>query len=1027
MLGMRLVIVSVVSLLGLSSFGVKTIAQTGNPFDSVEAWNQRDYSLILRKLFVIGDSQGSSGLLGLQKTLIEDLKLSAELEIDLKEAIQRASNLSAARTLIADRTFEFRRSIIPRIPAIYKADWEQQPEGFGTFDRIMTEKVLELKQKEFALSRPVISQLEPLGGLRGFYVQQLFESRQLNPSSDLLEELKAGRLLSFEHFRDLLTLLNPQIDLSESSKVYQQFAIYRLFARIDEIPARDFEAFDAEMNLIAEELINEAHRLELKAPQFQLNKTSLRFFWLLRAWIEARPLSIDWDHHAEDKNLLSGWNYLVSTYATRWTELNQIPEEIQFDEPARKLIADAIDEMVLSLFKIEESSDFESAIQQFQEGLWLDLSPEDSALRKLPEELRQILAARLFPDLSLKQGRALLEGRLFESLDELDRRELLSSIYGAEIPTDEFEKQRTLSPSDPDAIHRYHYDLVKAYLIAQSLIEETADTMTLSSGDEIPTVESERRKMRLLLAQNRDSFDYGAFPPTLIDELAVLLFPSPEHLSDLEPKRFWNEWERQTLLRELMISQQGFLAEIQRAPTMEEKQKIEAQFIKTLEDFQEKLSSYKIDMDSEATWLAAFLYGALPHSNEASEIFKTIGIGATFALSVKIFGVRAVSWFIVLDTGTRLVTSGYLDEDFDDLDLNRGFSTPIGKWTAQSLQGGLHLLSKLQTAKTAGESMELAYDLGTLSSDLVWFGVGASAVRWSVDLSSYRRWRRAKTIHSELERFQKQAQQTQLKVDQLKARLGDSLSTWESLQLSGRALTKEGELLSKNIDDLRLQIFDLEQVRLTKVQGRVGFYSRALISTVVEIAKSIVPSKRPLKERLAKIQRSWSRRTNLAIEQYAREMQRLEAELLKIEQAEWAWQHRPSLRARAHVFQRELKNFQRLQEQMNLQMLEAQTLLDSAAQVSLAKAQKIYDSARRALEKARTSHAQSRRAFESAWEQASIEAARTQPLNQGLKALDGALTGSTNPLPHLSQFPRRMKATLQVQSRLIESLLTEIP
>jgi hypothetical protein len=476
-----------------------------------------------------------------------------------------------------------------------------------------------------------------------------------------------------------------------------------------------------------------------------------------------------------------------------------------------------------------------------------------------------------------------------------------------------------------------------------------------------------------------------------------------------------------------MISQQGFLAEIQRASSAEDKQKIEAQFIKTVEDFQQKLSVYRIDSDSEATWLAAFLYGALPHSNEASEILKTIGIGASFAVSVKIFGVRAVSWFVVLDTGTRLVTSGYLDQDLAQLDLNHGFSTPIGKWTAQSLQGGLHLLSRLQTAKTPEETMELAYDLGTLSSDLVWFGVGASAVRWSVDLSSYRRWRRAKTIHSELERFQREAQQTLLKVDQLKAKLGTSLSTWESLQLSGRGLTEEARLLNKTIDDLRLQIFDLEQVRLTKVQGRVGFYSRALISSVVEIAKSIVPSQRPLKDRLSRIQRSWSRRTNLAVEQYARETQRLEAELLRVEQAEWAWQYRPKLRAHAKAFQQDFKNFYRLQEQMNLQILEAQTLLESATQVSPAKAPKIYDSARRALEKARTSCTQSRRAFESTWERASLEAARPQPLNQGLKVVDGAITGSTNPLPQLSDFPRRMKATLQVQSRLIESLLREIP
>ncbi len=1019
--------ISIFSLLGVFSLVGEARAQSANPFDSVEAWNQRDYSLILKRLYVIGDAQGSSGLLGLQKELIEELRLSADFEIDVKDAVQRSSNLSATRTLIADRTFEFRRSIIPRIPSIYKADWERQPEGFRSFDRIMTQKVLELKQKEFALSRPVISQLEPLGGLRGFYVQQFFELQNLNPSSDLLETLKAGRPLSFEQFLDLLKLINPALDSSQRAQIFQQFAIYRLFSRVDEIPARDLEALSTELNLMAEELINEADRRELTAPQLQLSKTTVRFFWLLRAWIEAKPFAIDWERSAEDKNLLSGWNFLLTNYSGRWTELNQIPEELQFDEPARKLIAEEIDQMVLSLFKVEESSDFESAIQQFNEGFWLDLPPEDSALRRLPEELRQILAARLFPDLSLKQGKALLEGRLFESLDELDRRELLSTIYGAEIPADEFEKQRTLSPSDPDRIHRYHYDLVKAYLLAQSLITKTADRMSLSSGEEIPTVESQRREMRLLLAQNRESFDYGFFPSVLIDELAVLLFPSPEHLGSLEPKRFWNEWERQGLLRDLMISQQGFLAEIQRASSDEEKQKLEEKFIQTVEDFQQKLQAYQIDPDSEATWLAAFLYGAMPHSNEASEILKTVGVGAAFALTVKIFGVRAVSWFIVLDTGTRLVSSGYLKEDLESLDLNQGFSTPIGRWTAESLQGGMHLLSKLQTAKTAEESMELAYDLGTLSSDLVWFGVGASSVRWTLDLSSYRRWRRANTIHTEIQRIEKQAQQTQLKVDQLKMRLAENLTTWEKLQVSGRALTDEGQLLSKTIDDLRLQIFDLEHVRLTKVQGRVGFYSRALISTVVEIAKSIVPSRRPLKERFAKIQKAWSRRTHLAVEQYARETQRLEAELMKLDEAEWAWQHRPKLRAQVRVFQSEFKRFHKLQEQMNIQMLEAQNLLESATQVSSTKASKLYDSARKALEKARISHTQSLRAFESAWEQASLEASRAQPFNRGLKTVDSAITGATNPFQELSQFPRRMKATLHVQSRLIESLLDQIP
>jgi len=995
-------------------------SQDSNPFDSLEVWSQRDYSIVLRKLFVMGDPSEPSGLFALQKIAIEELKLAAELDLDEKSAVENASNQFAYRTVVADRTFEFRRSISPRIASIYLSDWQSLAEGTRSFDRIMTSKVLELKQKEFALSRPGISRFEPLGGLSGFAVQQFFEIRDLLPSADLLNALKSRRLLEFDQFAELLKLLNPSAD-TNSTLAFQQYANYRLISRIDEWPCRSSESFKEYFIFQAENLRDEALRRGLAAPSTSSNSVEIQFLWLLRQWILTHQPVATFEWKDDEVELLSGWNFLLSQYAHRWPEYDRLPSELEFDAPSRAIIAEETDEMVLALFPAEQSSDFLSAVEQFHQGLWLDLPADEAALRTLPEDLRRVLAARLFPDLSVRNGKALLEGRLFDSLTELDRRELLSAIFGSDIPTEEYQKQLNLSTQDPAALHRYHYELVSRYLFERELIKAPTDSFTLPSGENIPSVEKQRREMRLLLAQNRDNFDYGFYPAALIDELVVLLFPSQEHLSKLEPKRFWNEWERQKILRDFMISQQGFLAQLKTSATEEQRTQVEQQMLETMLEFQAKLASYPIDPNSEATWLAAFLSGALPHSAETKEILKTIGIGATFAISVKIFGIRAVSWFVALDTGARLLTSGYWNEGLEKLNLENGFSTPVGKWTAQSLQDGLALLTRLQTAKTPEESLELAYDLGSLGSDVVWFSLGAAGARWSLDLSSYRRWRRANSIHSEIKNLEKSAKVTQNRIDQLKSNLANKLESWEVMNLSGRAATDQARVLQRSIDDLRIEIFDLEQVRLTKVQGRIGFYSKALISSVIEISKSIVPSQRTLKERLTKLKRYWSRRSNVAIEQYAREVQRLEAELFKIEHQEWAWQNS------ARGLQKSISEFQRLQNQMNLHFLEAQTVLEAAANLPPAKAQKLFQSARKSLEKAKSAWSQSKASFDSAWERSLDSKIKSQPLNSGLKRVDSQLTGAHNPFGDLSSFPRRMNATLHFQLKTIESLLSKVP
>jgi len=779
-------------------------AQT--PYSELSLSQKAEVQEILRYLFQLGSfdsDQGEwTGLLGEQNRRLEIARKRYEAfgknSPEFLESIQSVFDL---RQTAIDWNYLYERNLEDepaRILAHYQGICEMLPPerraSFADFRKIAR---MEIDQKIYRLQNPIFSTYQLLPAAQNINPDDLIQFLAQAASANLIQRIQNFEVLSYEDFEAWWIQRNlPEQNLKLNYFYYLSLGSF--------LP----ETLNTREGLLAHfQLAREAAEGNEQFIKF------IDFYWPLLDEIHTSSKNIpkfleasNWTD--EEITRLSGALWVEQNFGRDWPEFND-DQELQRmmngdDSESLGVFSESVDKMVSVslLFTESERESYRLALREILAKTWLE--SKSSYYSKLNERMRNLLAARLFPDLNIRESRLLLEARLNEMtdsdfvslvskvfLDDPSRSQFLKSLRLREI-----NKLQTRVDLSMNLLSIYQVQRDPKTNIAANL-ENASKESELLYGKTLPRAAWARAAMEESIEHASDSIDYGWLPKSLVDFLMINLFPYPNYLED-EIYRFVNELDRRRILRSELP---------------------DAQQLELLFDSQERPLT---DLSSPAVYLAGYWDGFWQNPET---IPQKILAGAAFIVALRVLGKRWVLGFILGDTGLKLGTAIYYDETDSEwyrVPLDQGVSLPydlgIGEAGAASIQQVGKVLQGLLHPVKEEDRLEAVWELGMLSSDVVWFSAGATT---SAKLLSLR----APAYLREQNRFEAQLRRSYKSLERHEAQIQD-------IELKLSNLRKSVE---KNVDENLARFLDeklwLEQ-RLMRLQTGLKSYHPNLIRKV---------------------------------------------------------------------------------------------------------------------------------------------------------------------------------------------------
>lgn len=567
-------------------------------------------------------------------------------------------------------------------------------------------------------------------------------------------------------------------------------------------------------------------------------------------------------------------------------------------------IQNKVEELLLQLFSKDEIFIFKKAEEQIKDPRWVHWGVQEFEYYKLSSTPRSLFSAKLFPWFSIKIGKAILEKKYFE-LTEEERLELIHEIYPQPEDFMEFLSfQKTIDLFNPQTYPSLFEKLLKDAL--NLFQKEAVESHTFS-------LKNKRDKMRLWLLEN-PSETCGLYPCWLMDWLAVTFFPYEDYGTD-EMKRFQKEWNRQELIlinqQEIQNLQNAYKNSISES----QKKEIESKLIKALEKFTQTIQKEAPDPNSPSVWVASFLHGLTPHHpKDLVHIAEATGVGYVFYAASRFLGGKIVGLFILGDTGLRFLSAKYFsEENLDPLDLNleKGISTPLGRWTAETILTTAKTIHQATRPDSLHTQFQALHDLGNLSGNLVWLGAGAALAHRTIHFERISTLRSIETLERKIMKVKKQIEMKTAEIAQLS----------QEIQRLESQLPKLEKAFGKNHPEYLKQAALLAEKRFQKnvkisghpqaLETTLEFYSKKLVGFIARLLNPLFFIKKP---HVAKTWNHWMWRLKksewLGLEQYQGYVRFLEADMATVKTGAFLKEARPASFKNAFSFDHHFKQFQ---------------------------------------------------------------------------------------------------------------------
>lgn len=913
------------------------------PFFALTDLEKRDFIQALRSLFVFGDrkmgSTGTSIFSGLRLTQEDRLNRLLELLEDT-EADENSANqtlLSEAALYIfsldqatIDWSQEFRRVVGAdpmKVSDFYSNVLKQLPDSVPkTFEQVMRRLCFEIDQKFFVVRFPVLNEFVLFPGLRGYEFDQFvaFGPAVLKSlPAEILNKIKNDLRLSFEEYRTIFETLRGKSLSNENAVIaYTHYlAVGTLpFAEMTRPLSRDI--FMEHLNAASEagRQIAVETKTTIDDDRLMFSAEKKEFYWhiynasRIQAW---RP---DWDKSWRDSQAQSlsilGALWVQNQFSDRWPALAQddsetkLPEESGFGRLQRE-----IDEMVSEILSSDEHYLFEATIAQVEDDSWNKKGIEGFAYYRLSEELKNLAVGRLFPDLTVAQGRALLE-KQFTSLSETERMEVANHIY-----TDMTEMLRyidlrkNLSDGDPKQNDRFHEVLVKNYFEARALPKAHADdfirpdTITLLDGSKIPSSTVSKERMEAYLNENPNAFEGSWTPDWLVRWLSINLFPYPGYLEDEIFVRTINEWNRRSEVRAYRDNLSRLQKEYDTSRTDEDKKSIVARIESEIKRFNEQFAAPHDS--SPAISATAFLSGVTPQS------FKDMGsaavaatAGAAFYIVLQVTGIsgKAAFWLIAGDTCLRFGTAYKLSEE-GGFDLEKGYSSYLGKWTAHTLATSWDIARTIYMTEDAETRLDAYDSAGQMAGEFLWFGAGSYTAARILHLGRVTKLRKIDHLQKEIERVRGIISEHRLKISNLKNEIAVDQKFLDSTRKAFGDAAPEVAALHQQLVQKQMRLNTLETGTIPGYDNLIQFLSKQMLSQLARLGKFFYinpltkffqdPARIATAEKLVwykRLVRRFNRRGALGISQYEQYISRLHGKIQIIQEKGFAAESSVSLK-----------------------------------------------------------------------------------------------------------------------------------
>lgn len=827
-------------------------------FETLGLLEQRDFVALVQELYVYGTASQSQGVFGRQSEIIIEIDHALLLESDDYANALTDSLLDNIQPA-TDARFQFKK-LIDENPGIlidyYRQARESLPPDLNpSFENIMRRLSLELDQKSFLARWPSIAEHTPYPGLRGYalkaYRDFLPVEQRHRLSDEIIRKLDSNDLLSFDEFLPLApATLSPE-QLKEIYEMYKSFGWIPYAKNFSE--TQYFDRLESTIESpVKERMIKIASRLR---------DSTLR----VRA-----------DFTSKTDDFLTGVQWVLKMYSSKIPRIDRSLESgMESGNPYYRFQRD-IDDWVVDLSDGESSLNFRKSIEDIERGSWVYLSSQNFDYYKLSPELRRLLSARMFPDLSIREGMALIEKNLFD-LSETERLSILNAalpnVGDAETIYQRFNSLplKIASPAMDEIVR----DIVKYYTERDDEVLIPSSYLLLDGETSVPAIEPLREEMRLMIYQNRDQIDSGIYPRSFIEELMIRFYPTDDHIAN-EKKRFWNEWNRRELIDESLKKATTLHDQILLSKDENEKSLLTEELTKEIEALNLRLIQSPIDIDSEFSILGAFSYGLVPHDfSDWKGVAKMAGAGIAFVTVIRLSGMKRLGTFIFADTGLHYVT---------------GYSTWIGLWTAQGIDETLSRLVRLANPSSADDRMLAAEELGRMSRDAIAFGLGADLLRLTSSAVRLKARREARASARQIQRLKTAIAEHQTKIVEINKALSPLKESLSTLRRAGLENTAKARELKSKVSSLESEISLLEGIT-SRSQTRIGFYSQALLRASLRGIDFMIPGRSRVdgasKESLWKL---FDRRRSLGIRNFEAAVQALELKLVRTDRRVSGWE-----------------------------------------------------------------------------------------------------------------------------------------
>ncbi|MBN8554547.1 MAG: hypothetical protein J0L93_03805 [Deltaproteobacteria bacterium] len=869
--------------------------------DQIGEFRYYDYLSMLRRLMILGDRTQDSGLFFEQKFALERLKTefdslknsSDPLAIELLQS--KSAHLFNFNQAIIDWAWEFDygirnnedalrenlEKIIQSLPEdLQKNISEENPFPAVVIDSALERMSLEMEQKKFILKHPLFSEAMIFPGLRGVALEKylkIIRPKNIDKISPLvIEKIKNDEVLNFEDY-SVYERASSGDDISLQD-ILSAYLFYRSLGSISRSPALSEKEFVEHFSKMYREVLDIASRLQLKAPA-AFPAEDIQFLWLIyQAATNSSPIiSLDVDFAKPNaKENLSGAIWVSEEYAKKnkkfWSSVRDIqPDQAGYSENLAKLSA-LIDEWVERNFDSSQF-DFQAALLQIQDNTWSFDGRKNFSYYRLDEgsknpELRNLFSARIFPDLSLREGKALLEQRFFD-LPKKDQDSLVQKIFLDSSGLVEFLKRLSqINTKDPAAIQKFHEFLVATYLKNRQVEQandwawEAVPTNKLLDGSVLPDIKSAKNRMNRLVEAHGHEFDYGSYSKIspLVDFLTVNIFPYDGYFSD-EFKHMGNAYKLRAEHQKHIETLAPLWEKYSKLSEGEEKRALALQIDAATKNYAVFTELHSVDPESLGEMAGAFVYGVLPHRvSDIPSIAANVGMGFAFYWAGRWLGGKVVV-VLLFDTAARLISAKYFnekDKTWLTMDLNKGFSIPIlpiGKWTAEFLQHTARTAVAIANASTANERQDHLQEFGEITGGFISFSAGSLIAHMRFDFTTISRIRtieklksQIRDVQSAMESSSKQLEGLSTRLQEVQKKLVNEKSTLGANDF--QKLAKEEINLKSKISDIQDGIFSRHQNHFFMLIKQMGWQSAKLINGIFNplawaggLAKKFLPEK----------------------------------------------------------------------------------------------------------------------------------------------------------------------------------------